>query len=92
MSRPHDDANPTPVADHESEAIDFESALEQLEGLVTRMERGEQSLEESLRDYEQGIALARRCQNALEQAEQRVRMVSAEGESAFVVERDEVSR
>ena len=40
------------------------------------MEKGEQSLDESLAAYERGIALYRECQKALEQAEQRVRLLA----------------
>ena len=53
-------------------SIDFEQALHELEALVERMEQGESSLEQSLQDFEQGIALTRRCQQALQQAEQKV--------------------
>lgn len=51
---------------------DFESALNELEQLVERMERGEQTLEESLKDFERGIALTKACQKSLKDAEQRV--------------------
>lgn len=54
----------------------FEKALEELEQVVAGMERGEQSLDDSLAAYERGIALYRQCQTALEQAEQRVSMVN----------------
>lgn len=54
----------------------FEQALTELETLVAGMERGEQSLDESLAAYERGIALYRQCQTALEHAEQRVTMVN----------------
>ncbi|HWR95528.1 MAG TPA: exodeoxyribonuclease VII small subunit [Arenimonas sp.] len=54
----------------------FEKALEELEQVVAGMERGEQSLDDSLAAYERGIALYRQCQSALEQAEQRVSMVN----------------
>ena len=54
----------------------FEKALEELEQVVSGMERGEQSLDDSLAAYERGIALYRQCQSALEQAEQRVSMVN----------------
>ena len=40
------------------------------------MEQGEQSLDDSLKSYERGVALYRNCQNALEQAELRVRLLS----------------
>jgi len=54
----------------------FEHNLEQLEQLVEAMERGEMTLEESLAAYERGTSLYRHCQQALEQAELRVRLVS----------------
>ena len=60
---------PSPVAD-------FERSLDELEQLVQRMEKGDQSLDESLAAYERGVALYRQCQSALEQAEARVRLLS----------------
>ncbi|PBJ82257.1 exodeoxyribonuclease VII small subunit [Lysobacteraceae bacterium NML93-0399] len=62
-------AEPTPIAD-------FENALAQLEALVERMEGGELSLEDSLGAYERGVGLYRRCQQALEDAELRVKLLS----------------
>ena len=53
----------------------FEQSLNELEELVARMEGGEQSLDESLKSFERGIALFRNCQGALEQAELRVRLL-----------------
>ena len=47
-----------------------------LEDLVARMEDGEMSLEDSLAAYERGVGLYRNCQQALEQAELRVRLLS----------------
>ncbi len=61
----------------DNDDISFEEALGQLETLVERMESGELSLEESLASFEQGIALTRRCQQALEQAEQKVKILTA---------------
>ncbi len=58
--------------DTASDFSDFESSLAELEKLVERMERGDQTLEESLRDFERGVALAKTCQKTLKQAEQRV--------------------
>ncbi len=40
-------------------SVDFEQSLTDLEALVTRMEQGELSLEESLKAFEQGIQLTR---------------------------------
>ncbi len=50
--------------------------MQALEDLVAGMEAGEMSLEESLAAYERGVGLYRRCQDALEQAELRVRLLS----------------
>ena len=57
--------------------IDFEGALAELEALVERMETGELSLEDSLCAYERGVALSRRCQQALDAAEQRIQTLAA---------------
>ncbi len=55
-----------------STSIDFEKSLAELEKLVTDLERGELSLEQSLAQFERGVKLARQCQGALQEAEQRV--------------------
>lgn len=51
---------------------DFEKSLAELEALVERMEQGDQTLEQSLKDFERGVALTRSCQQALKAAEQKV--------------------
>lgn len=56
-------------------AFDFEAALSELETLVERMEQGDLPLEESLRQFEQGIKLTRACQQALQDAEQKVQIL-----------------
>jgi exodeoxyribonuclease VII small subunit len=53
----------------------FESALSELEQIVLRMEQGDLGLDESLRAYERGVGLYRSCQIALNEAEQRVRLL-----------------
>jgi exodeoxyribonuclease VII small subunit len=66
---------------------DFESALAELEEIVRRLEQGELSLEESLRQFERGVALTRNCQKALRQAEQKIRILS-KGSDGELVEQD----
>lgn len=63
------------MAKRKSRTIDFEEALNELEDLVERMEQGESSLEDSLKDFERGIELTRNCQNALVEAEQKVQIL-----------------
>ena len=59
----------------EAPAPDFEAALGELEKLVEQMERGDVSLEESLRLFERGVALARHCQTALREAENKIQVL-----------------
>ena len=53
----------------------FEQALEALEKLVERLEKGELTLEESLRLYEEGVRLSRLCHEKLEEAEGKIEML-----------------
>ncbi|MCT2529577.1 exodeoxyribonuclease VII small subunit [SAR92 clade bacterium H921] len=64
----------------EKKAIDFEQQLETLEALVESLEDGGLSLEDSLTSFEQGIKLARDCQQALKQAEQKVELLMRQGD------------
>jgi len=57
---------------------DFESALNELEKIIEKMESGDQSLEESLKSFQRGIELTRTCQQGLKEAEQRVEKLLAE--------------
>jgi exodeoxyribonuclease VII small subunit len=66
--------SPAPAAPASSIA-EFEHSRDEREQLVTRMEGGELSLDESLKSFERGIGLYRHCQTALEQAELRVRLL-----------------
>ncbi len=62
--------------------IDFENALSELEELVERMEQGDLSLEQSLKDFERGVALTRACQQALQEAEQKVQILARNDKDA----------
>lgn len=59
----------------EQPAFDFEKALAELEQLVGRMEQGELTLEQSLKEFERGVELTRHCQKALQEAEQKVEVL-----------------
>lgn len=56
----------------------FETSLNELENLVATMEKGEMSLEDSLKAFERGVELTRFCRDTLKQAEQRVSILSKE--------------
>jgi len=58
--------------------FDFNKGLEELEAIVQTMEDGDLSLEDSLKYFEQGVALTRQCQTALSEAEQKIALLSAD--------------
>ncbi|GAL58542.1 MULTISPECIES: exodeoxyribonuclease VII small subunit [Enterobacteriaceae] len=60
----------------------FETALTELEQIVTRLESGDLPLEEALSEFERGVQLARQGQTKLQQAEQRVQILLSEQEEA----------
>jgi len=63
----------------------FENALSELETLVLDMESGEQSLEESLAQFERGVSLARHCQSSLKAAEQKVQVLMQQSDGNDVL-------
>lgn len=54
----------------------FEQSLQELEAIVDALERGDMTLEASLDAFERGVALTRTCRQALDAAEQRVRILT----------------
>ncbi len=57
--------------------IHFEKSMAELQDIVMQLEKGELPLEDSLKQFEQGITIARQCQDILNQAEQKIEMLSA---------------
>jgi len=55
----------------------YEQAVKELEKLISDMESGKFSLEETLLAYQRGAALLKRCQGMLAQVEQQVRVFEA---------------
>lgn len=68
--------------------VNFEDAMVELEALVTKIEAGNLSLEDSLNEFEKGIKLSKICQKALTEAEQRVKILTDEGEQDFNISQD----
>ena len=54
------------------EALSFEAALKELEGIVARLEQGQVDLEDSIALYERGQALKAHCESKLKAAESRL--------------------
>lgn len=57
--------------------MEFEKKLNRLEEIVTKMESGDLSLEDSLKFFEEGVKLSRECNTQLAQAEQKVKTLLA---------------
>ena len=55
----------------------YEQAVKELEKLISDMESGKFSLEETLLAYQRGAALLKHCQSVLAQVEQQVRVFEA---------------
>ncbi len=53
----------------EGEEINFEKALERLEKIVEEIEKGELTLEETIRKFEEGVKLCKICKEKLEKAQ-----------------------
>jgi exodeoxyribonuclease VII small subunit len=53
----------------------FEKQLDALEEIVNRMEQGDLTLEDSIKEFEQGMKLANQCQKTLSDAELRVKVL-----------------
>jgi exodeoxyribonuclease VII small subunit len=60
--------------------LSFESALEELEGAVQRLEEGNLTLQEAIVLYERGMRLAARCSDALDSAELQVEELTVMGD------------
>lgn len=69
--------------------ITFESALEELESLVTQMESGQLPLEQSLGAYKRGAELLQFCQRSLADVEQQVRILNETNQLQPYVDADE---
>ena len=69
------------------ETITFESAIARLEEIVKFLEKGNSSLDESLKLYEEGISLIRFCNNALDNAENKIKILSNDG-NGNLIEKD----
>jgi len=54
----------------------FEDALEQLEKIVTQLEEGDVSLDNSLKMFEEGIEMSRICAKKLEEAERKIEILT----------------
>lgn len=60
-----------------AEKLKFEEAMERLQAIVQKLESGEESLDSSLKLFEEGARLSARCYEALDKAEQKISQLTA---------------
>jgi exodeoxyribonuclease VII small subunit len=75
-----------PAAAAAAQGPSFEAALQKLETIVQRLEKGELTLEESLGLYEEGLRLSRLCHSKLEEAEGRIEQLVKDSRGDIVLD------
>jgi len=55
--------------------LNFEKALHELEGIAVKLENGEAGLDDSIKEFEKGIELAKFCHDKLEEAERKIELL-----------------
>ncbi|MFD1195286.1 exodeoxyribonuclease VII small subunit [Seohaeicola saemankumensis] len=60
--------------------MSFEEAMKELEGVVSQLERGDVALDDSIRLYERGAELKKRCEAKLKEAEEKVAAITLDGD------------
>ena len=66
--------------------MQFEKALERLEKIVSELENGRVSLDDSLRKYEEGVKLSRICNKKLEEAQTKIEILMKKADNTFTKE------
>ena len=56
--------------------LSFEESITELTGIVGKIEQGEIALQDSIEQYEKGMALIKHCRGILERAEKRIEKIS----------------
>jgi exodeoxyribonuclease VII small subunit len=64
----------------------FEKDLERLEKIVGELEEGELSLDDSLKRFEEGVKLSKRCEKALAEAEKKIEILTKNAEGEYEAE------
>jgi exodeoxyribonuclease VII small subunit len=67
------------VSDKQVSEMSFEEAMAELERVVNQLERGDVPLEDSIKLYERGAALNKRCEDKLKEAEEKVAAITLDG-------------
>ena len=63
------------------ENLNFEVAIKSLEQIVQELEKGDLNLDESVKKFEEGMALSKKCTQILEEAEKKITILIKEGDN-----------
>ena len=66
--------------------LSFEEALDELEAIVAELEQGDSALDESIARFERGVALTRRCEDRLGEAEKKLAVLLQQGSRVVEVD------
>jgi exodeoxyribonuclease VII small subunit len=58
--------------------LSFEQAIKELTGIVGKIEQGDIALQDSIQQYEKGMALIKHCRKILQEAEKRIEKIAQE--------------
>jgi exodeoxyribonuclease VII small subunit len=65
------------------ENMSFEEAIKELTNIVGKIEQGQISLQDSLEQYEKGMALIKQCRTILQKAEERIEKITKDDEAEY---------
>jgi exodeoxyribonuclease VII small subunit len=65
--------------------FDFEKAMARAEEIASAIEQGDVGLEDSIKQFEEGMALVRQCREVLDAAEQRIQQLDKTGDGGLTV-------
>ncbi|MBU5214293.1 MULTISPECIES: exodeoxyribonuclease VII small subunit [Heyndrickxia] len=73
-----------------AETLSFEEAMEQLEVIVQRLEKGDVPLEEALTIYKKGMELSKLCHDKLKTVEEQLTsIITDNGEEEFIIKEED---
>jgi exodeoxyribonuclease VII small subunit len=61
---------------NDSDQMSFEEALAMLTDIVSKIEKGEVPLQDSIEQYERGMSLIKHCREILQKAEERIEKIT----------------
>lgn len=69
-------------------SLSFEESLAQLEAVVQKLESGDETLQDLMKDYSSGVELAQKCQSDLDRVEKAMDLLVKQDESGQVTEEE----